>query len=471
MNYRDWRQYNRNAAVVKEDSAPDEAFMQRLWFEELYHNPLTLTDGRRVRVLQPGFWNRGAGPDFFHAAIEDADGRLHTGAVELDLGSAQWRQHRHADNARYDQVILQVVWRAGAREFFPATVSGSAVPQAELSSQLKFPLAELREYFTATVSERELGARLGRCGAALAAADAAAVLEMLRAAGEFRFAQKQKLFALRAAALGEEQALWLGIAEALGYAQNRDAMRGLAQRLTVSALRAADRDRRREALLFGVAGFMPGERLPERLAASAYVRGLWDEWWQHRAAWQERIIPRDLWRLAGVRPLNRPERRVALLARLAAPSAWRRFIRLARSGDAAPLRDFFAGLTHDFWDCHCTLASAPSASAGLLGDSRLAALLFNTVWPLAAARHPDAVLAQLRAAAAGTANRHAKIAAGRLLGNRRVRGLAASLLAQEGLLQIYRDFCLQDYTRCRDCTFPELAAARDALAEHPGIKA
>jgi hypothetical protein len=29
-------------------------------------------------------------------------------------------------------------------------------------------------------------------------------------------------------------------------------------------------------------------------------------------------------------------------------------------------------------------------------------------------------------------------------------------LVQQGLLQIFRDYCLTDCSQCRDCTFPEL---------------
>jgi hypothetical protein len=457
MNYRDWMQYNRCGPVKEDSFAPDEAFVQRLWFEELYRNPLLTTDGRKIRVLQPGFWNREAGPDFYHAAIVGEDGKLRAGAVEIDLGPQHWRQHHHAENPHYNDVILQVVWRAGGRAFFPATAGGGEVRQVELSSQLKFPEAELRGHFHSSPAERELGARAGRCGGSLALLADGAAQGVLRDAGEFRFARKQELFRLKAAALGEDQALWLGVAEAMGFARNRGAFRGLAQRVAIGVLAELEHDCQREALLFGVAGFMPFVTLPDSLAASDYVRRLWDEWWKLRAGWRERVIPRGIWQLGGVRPLNRPERRVALLARLASPENWRRFSRLARLGDAALLRDFCAGLEHEFWGRHCTLASlALPAPAALLGEDRLLALLFNTIWPLAARDNPLDVAEHLRAAAGGPSNRLVKIAAQRLLGGRRLRGVRNSLLAQEGLLQIYRDFCLQDYSRCRDCAFPSL---------------
>jgi hypothetical protein len=169
------------------------------------------------------------------------------------------------------------------------------------------------------------------------------------------------------------------------------------------------------------------------------------------------VIPREVWKFGGVRPLNRPERRVALMAKLSSPENWRLFLRLARIGDYELLKDFFTGLAHDFWDRHCTLPGLPLAEpAALLGGGRLSALLFNTIWPLASHGNADEVTQQLRMAVSGGQNRLQKIAAVCLLGERSLRGLKSSLLGQEGLLQIYRDFCLCDYSQCRDCGFSSL---------------
>jgi hypothetical protein len=93
----------------------------------------------------------------------------------------------------------------------------------------------------------------------------------------------------------------------------------------------------------------------------------------------------------------------------------------------------------------------------LLGEARLAALMFNTIWPLAARENPAETAERVRLAVGGGQNRPEKIATRRLLCDRKLRGLKSSLLAREGLLQIYRDFCLRDYSRCRDCAFPALA--------------
>ena len=56
-------------------------------------------------------------------------------------------------------------------------------------------------------------------------------------------------------------------------------------------------------------------------------------------------------------------------------------------------------------------------------------------------------------------NRRAEVAALRLLGDATTRAeLLGIVAAQQGLLQVYEDFCLQDATDCARCRFPEQLA-------------
>jgi hypothetical protein len=53
-------------------------------------------------------------------------------------------------------------------------------------------------------------------------------------------------------------------------------------------------------------------------------------------------------------------------------------------------------------------------------------------------------------------NQAARIAAARLFaGDPRQRGFVGSLVGQQGLLQIYEDFCLRDASDCASCPLPE----------------
>ncbi len=437
-------------------AALDEEFIQRLWFEELYQNPLRTMDGREIQVLQPGFWNRGAGPDFHHAAILNSKGVLETGAVEIHLEPLAWKQHGHDGDPHYNRVILHVVWNAGPRDFFAGTHEHHSVPQVELSSQLRFPLYELRQQFQTTPEERKAGARIGRCRDHLALLPDSSVADILNEAGRCRFEQKCRLLQMRCQALGAEQALWIGLAEAMGFSRNSVAFHGLAQRLPILELSRFRDDMEREARLFGLAGLLPRRRLPFDGPAAAYTKQLWDIWWKERARAEEMIVPRQVWNLRGLRPLNRPERRIAVLSLLSSRENWKSFLALAREGEPGRLREFFESLRHLFWNRHYTFEGRASAvEIRLLGDGRLSGLMFNTVWPFAAGAGRDAGVFLDRARA--TFDSGPGLAAElRLLGGHRSGGCAGSILAQEGLIQIYRDFCLKDTTQCRDCRFPDL---------------
>src|SRR5437016_2737441 len=88
----------------------DEGLVVRFWLAGLLNERASrLVDGRAIRVVYRGRHSRGAGPDF-RGAILDVDGSIVRGDVELHVRSRDWLVHGHARDARYDQVVLHVVW-------------------------------------------------------------------------------------------------------------------------------------------------------------------------------------------------------------------------------------------------------------------------------------------------------------------------------------------------------------------------
>ena len=57
------------------------------------------------------------------------------------------------------------------------------------------------------------------------------------------------------------------------------------------------------------------------------------------------------------------------------------------------------------------------------------------------------------------ANGAARVASQRLLISALKPKQSREALVQQGLLQIFRDYCQTDCSQCRDCTFPELVKA------------
>src|SRR5437867_10239533 len=73
-----------------------ERLVQAIWYDQrLKLGMLTTVDGRRVRVVFPGWWNLEAGPDFRHATVQIGDGEEVTGDIEVHLRAEDWAHHGH----------------------------------------------------------------------------------------------------------------------------------------------------------------------------------------------------------------------------------------------------------------------------------------------------------------------------------------------------------------------------------------
>lgn len=92
------------------ESPASEFELQRRWAESRWPTPfLQSPQGALIRVISPGRWNRGPGPDFRDAQILDAEGRSRRGDVELHLQAGAWLQHSHDADPAYQDLLLHVV--------------------------------------------------------------------------------------------------------------------------------------------------------------------------------------------------------------------------------------------------------------------------------------------------------------------------------------------------------------------------
>src|SRR5438874_1856791 len=259
------------------------------------------------------------------------------------------------------------------------------------------------------------------------------------------------------------KSIW-SIAAGLGYKENKLPFTLLTQRLPLRFLRENGEDC--EALLFGTAGFLETADLDiYKKSAREYVRQLWDRWWPHRDDLQRLILSPTAWHVSGTRPLNHPQRRLAALAVLA--REWPRLQRASGKSSIAAANDLFQALEHPFWNFHYTLTSKASPKEmALIGESRAADILANVLFPFWAAHElktPASPSAQLwteyAKLPAQLSNRRLETAATRLFGNDpRRKEFLRTVAHQQGLLQIYEDFCMQDNSDCAQCPFPEQMA-------------
>ncbi len=421
---------------------PGELELQARWFAGDFGRRFLSVTGDQIEIVQFGTWNREAGPDFSDAAIRINGSEPIRGTIEFDLADRSWETHGHATNPSFDDAVLHVFVEQSERAFFTRTKSNRNVPQVRVDP------SALPDKFSANIPL----ARPGRCQAPLKDLAPDRLESILTAASQFRLQRKAARIKNIVENHGRDAALFQEIAAALGYKQNKLAFTLLAQRLPLASLRKSDDS---EAILFGVAGFLAAPDLATyREQTRSYVRNLWDRWWPHRDDMQRLVLPAKLWRLGGARPLNHPQRRLGALAILM--KQWPAFIRAIARKDAKRAHDFFLELRHPFWSSHYTLISerAPKEMA-IIGASRIADILANVLLPCFLAEGSDiwSIYEQLPAR---LTNRRLETGATRLFGDDPRRPQFTKTIAQQqGLLQIYEDFCLQDNSDCAQCPFPE----------------
>ena len=444
----------RERALFVSPRIPSELELQARWFAGDFGKHFVSTGGNQIDIIQFGTWNREAGPDFRDAAIRINGGEPIPGCVEIDLLDRSWETHGHATNPAFEATVLHVFVERSDRAFFTRTQSNRNVPQVCIDP------ATLPEAFNANVPL----ARPGRCQAPLKNLPEERVCSMLEAAAQFRLQQKANRIRNKIDAHGRDETLFQEIAAALGYKENKLPFTLLAQRLPLRLLRENVRDC--EALLFGEAGFLETPDLDVyKKSAREYVRQLWDGWWPHRDELQRFILPVNTWRLSSTRPVNHPQRRLAALAILARD--WSRLQRASGKSSGAVANDFFGVLQHPFWNFHYTLTSKASPKKmALIGDSRVADILANVLFPFWMAHDADALTspgtrlwAEYTKLPAQLSNKRLETAATRLFGNDlRRKEFLKTVANQQGLLQIYEDFCMQDNSDCAQCPFPEQMA-------------
>jgi hypothetical protein len=208
--------------------------------------------------------------------------------------------------------------------------------------------------------------------------------------------------------------------------------------------------------LFGMAGFLEDKRINQALPADRdYWRDLWGDWWQLRSQFAHLVLRENLWKFGMTRPSNHPHRRLGALAELV--RRWKEFRMLTPSLDS--VGEWIGGLSHQFWDHHFTLGSRPAPKAvHLLGEARVNEILANVIAPmLVVTNHSDWEAYKRIRAESG--NRRLSIVSKRLFGEtERSAEHLRFLYQQQGLLQIFEDFCLAEITNCVDCRFPEMVA-------------
>jgi len=274
-----------------------EKLLQYAWQYRLWENAeMKTTAGQRLEVLDPGWLNCSSGPDFFNSKLI-IDKQQWAGNVEIHTRASDWFRHGHQNDKAYDSVILHVVSEADVQV---SRNDGSPIPQIEFK-----PRVSLR-----TLDERVRnwhGAGL-LCSKEIAGIPSLYLTDMLDSLAYQRLHSKADRFRkyLELSGGDYEQALFVSLARALGFGTNSEPMERTALAVPLSIYRKhSDNLLSLEAILLGQAGLIRD-----------YEEELRREYDFMRLKFS--LVPvRDLmWKHSGTRPVNFPERRLRLLARM-----------------------------------------------------------------------------------------------------------------------------------------------------------
>jgi len=464
-----------------------ERLVRCFWFDQNFATTdLRAADGRKLRVLSPGWWNLEAGPDFRSAVIRLANEPIVKGDVELHVDASAWYSHGHHQDPSYDSVILHVALRNDGGEQTVRNAAGEAVPQFILEPYLTAGIGELAETVNPEDYPEVSDSSAGPCNAAIRekGVDGRWLGFFFDYAGDQRALARMRRWEHLFNTVGCEAAIQCGVMEALGFKKNKSQFALLARLGPPAKLGPimaghppGEKRLRAEAVLFGLSGLLASPAKGELdEEAAEYVDSLRGRWAELRDGFPDGGMDAKQWVFSGSRPVNFPTRRIAAAAAFLSEHLERGLLdallsclppetgRLRQKDIVAARKSFeslFTGAEGGFWQTRCTFTGKRMArSVALVGKDRAALILVNVVVPvllLRARKNNDAGLEHLLHSMYANLPRlpstsvEASMIQRIFAGDEQAAKIISNARRQQGLYQVFKDFCEKDDRGCRRC--------------------
>ena len=477
-----------------------EKVIRCIWNDQIFKDTgLATTDGETLEVIFPGYWNFGPGPDFKSAAIKVKD-KLYEGDVELHVYGADWKAHKHSENADYDDVILHVfMWKNRGKEKAVAPgitpkksrrIAGAHIFDLEVKNFLKKGLLQLNDELDFDNYPILNNINHGLCNGPLTRMGKPKLERLLNAAGDARIFTKMERYHDRIISRGYEQTFYEGLAEALGYPNNKEPFHELAENLPVKVVKqiltdaptGEDKTVLTQAMLFGAAGLIGFKSVDTRSLTPSdqkyfkKIQGLWE---QYKGYCPGSPMALKQWKFGGMRPANYPYRRIAGLSRLLTRHLERGifndFLKYFQSAISLPgdkgytlstrqSFSFFCVEAKGYWARHYTPGGKVLKNPQqLIGQDRSRDITVNICIPLGIIYAKASKSIPLESAFGllfqtekkPTDNKWLRFMKHYLLGNNKdMVALLNNDKRTQGMMQVYQDFCTKNKNNCLRCKFP-----------------
>ncbi|MBI3587460.1 MAG: DUF2851 family protein [Ignavibacteriales bacterium] len=484
-----------------------ERFIRHIWSRQyLHHANLKTTEGKSVRVLDVGDLNLDGGPDFGNAKVKIGP-TTYCGDVEIHRNAAEWLQHLHQDDPRYNKVILHVVLEGSTGENPTVAQSGRKIPTLVLEPFLS---ESIRTIWQKTIlDERARTSETIKCYRVNNDVSEELLRVWLRKLSVERLELKLRRFDERLKELAHhqsiavreplyaygampvqgypeeippphhdltqrdlsnksiwEQILYEGLMECLGYNKNQGPFVRLARSATLRTIAECgltNDDVGLEALMFGAAGLLPTIRSVEEKESREYVKMLTKEWNEIKKMFRSPLLHVADWQFFPTRPANFPTLRLSAAGGIAqkffSDDLFRTIIQLIKSPlEEKKKRETLQALLHvepnEFWSWHYNFDERSPKRVQALGSERMNDMIVNAVIPIAFSYARTFKDKNVRE---GTLRLYESFppltenSLTRLMEKQLLKGKLKlnSVSAQQGAIQLYKFYCREE--RCEEC--------------------
>ncbi len=440
------------------ESFISEKFVSHIWDGEHFtKDVLRAKDGRKIEVIYKGQLNDDAGADFRNAEIR-IDGETQKGDIEIHVRNSHWRVHHHDVNPRYNSTILHVVMWDDGIKLLTRKQNGEFIPTLILCDYLNSSIGKLWK----TIEEGE--EKPSPCREKAEAMTPEAIGTILDRAGMDRFLSKVAAFEKRLEKISEDQLLYEGIMEAMGYSKNKEQFLELARRIPLEILMGQPPEQI-QAVLFGVAGLLPSQdsdRAGFDEKTEKYVGKMEMLWKPFLSQFKGTYMSGEEWNFFRLRPENFPTRRIAGISYiLSNKSLLSTFLPAFRetSKTSRNLQKILIPRVSGYWTRHYTFGGREHGEQEfLIGQSRAADVVVNVVLPAIFAHARRFQDAELQQTVTEVYSRHRRLqdnkitryVARRIFRDMQVcNSVVNSAMRQQGLIHIYKFFCAA--RNCQSC--------------------
>ena len=468
-----------------------EELVRCVWFgQHIKKDTLFTDDGSRLEILSPGWWNSEGGPDFKHAEILLEGKGLVKGNVEVHVFSSDWIRHQHDKQNSYDTVCLHVVmWNDNQGEYIK-NCSGHLIPQLTLSKYLDTELDDLIDVIDIESYLKGGKVNPGHCQAEIEnqKVNEQWIGHFLDYAGDERILQKAKRYERWVEKGPFEQVLYQAIMESLGYKNNKEPFLTLASRVPLEDIRnlipedipIQKKKINMQSLLLGIAGLLPQQRNLKQTydkETVEYIKELEQAWNEIQKKISRVPMTKNDWTYAGIRPANFPERRIAAIANIlsecSSHSIFQHILYVFEKVEnyqeddkiiktlIKEIQSLFLTIYDSYWSDHYILCGKKlTKPLKLLGEERTSSIFVNVIIPILliyARKHDNTKMERIlhlvyRNYSPLPGTSVTKFMSNRIFGQPNAsKKIINSVRRQQGLYQIFKDFCENDNISCNKC--------------------